>query len=211
MDEARPKPRQLVPRLDDLIVRALAEQYAVYPALDRIPPEYVDSVVALLDPSQIPFTTAAKHISTEKFWERMCRERWSLCDHKNYGLCWKRQYCERHIQGLIEGYFSDAGDEGLQALMEGIKAGAPFVTALQIQQFLSHVDINLILGSLTNLNELSLTCGARNLGMDFDTNLFGMKPNDVNSLALFMANPTCNLTSLTLQQNLIDDQKLQVS
>jgi len=59
-----------VPRLDDLVIKALAENYdsewhflrvskllpfrcAVYPALDRIPTEYLDNVVALLDPQQV--------------------------------------------------------------------------------------------------------------------------------------------------------------
>jgi hypothetical protein len=60
----------MVPRLDDLIVKTLAEGYDIYPALDRIPPEYLDNVVALLDPSQIEFTVAAKYISAEKFWKR---------------------------------------------------------------------------------------------------------------------------------------------
>jgi hypothetical protein len=38
----------------------------VHPAFDRIPPEYLDNVVALLDPSQIDFVVAARYITTEK-------------------------------------------------------------------------------------------------------------------------------------------------
>ena len=79
-----------VPRLDDLVIKCLAENYDIYPALDFIPAEYVDNVIALLDPAAIELTLAAKFIKTEKFWQRLSQERWPICEPAKHGLSWKR-------------------------------------------------------------------------------------------------------------------------
>lgn len=94
----------VVPRLDDLLLKALAESYHVYPAFDRIPNEYVDNVVALLDPSKIRFTVMCTYITSEKFWKRLCTEKWAITELAAYGQSWKRMYVERYVQHLLEEY-----------------------------------------------------------------------------------------------------------
>jgi hypothetical protein len=76
----------------------------VYPAFDRIPVEYIDNVVALLDPSKIRFTTACTYITSETFWKRLCKEKWAITEVAAHGQSWKRMYVERHIAHLIGMY-----------------------------------------------------------------------------------------------------------
>lgn len=194
-----------IPRLDDLVIKALAECYHEYPALDTIPPEYLDSVIALLDLSKITFVVAAKHIATEKFWRRMCEERWQLCQLSKYGSSWKRMYVERHLEELLESYYPSQQQRNYAILIAEVEAAQPFVHALTITQLLSHIDLGPILLRLPHLSSLSLTYGARQLGMDYDKNVFGMKLADVMALSQFLAQTT-TLMELSLTQNLLDDE-----
>lgn len=41
-------------------------------------------------------------IEDEGYWERCCKERWSLCMVTDHGGKWKRMYFEKHIQEIIE-------------------------------------------------------------------------------------------------------------
>jgi hypothetical protein len=75
--------------------------WSVYPAFDRIPAEYLDNVVELLDPSKIKFTTAITYITTEKFWARLCLEKWAVRDLSQHGNSCKRMYAERHLWHMI--------------------------------------------------------------------------------------------------------------
>ena len=50
-------------------------------------------------------------IEEEGYWERCCRDRWSLCVVDDYGDSWKRMYFERHIQEMIENFIPLQSDE----------------------------------------------------------------------------------------------------
>jgi len=199
----------VVPRFDDLIVKAIAENYDVYPCLDRIPTEYVDNVVALLDPSQIEFTAAAKYISTEKFWKRLAQERWPICQVDRHGLSWKRLYIERHLQALLEAYFPSNSGQNFEKLMKELDAGKPFVHNVTIQQLLSHIDVSEVFEDFRNLSMLSLKYGARKIGMDYDKTLFGMQLKDAMFMSKFITK-TRTLTTLCLAENLLTDESIHV-
>lgn len=198
-----------VPRLDDLVVKTLAENYDIYPAFDRIPPEYLDNVVALLDPSQIDFVVAAKYIQTEKFWKRLCLERWPIFKTQEHGLSYKRLYIERHLQALLESYFPSKDGENYERLLSEVKQGAPFVHTIKIQQLLSHVDVAQIMNEFPYLSTLKLTYGARKLGMDYSKALFGMQHPDAMNLAKFL-HKTKSLTTVILRENLLNDESIQI-
>jgi len=90
---AAPRPQVItaaVPRLDDLVIKCLAENYDIYPAIDYIPSEYAENVVALLDPASIELGMASKYIKSEKFWQRLAQERWPICEPAKHGNSWKR-------------------------------------------------------------------------------------------------------------------------
>lgn len=194
-----------VPRLDDLVVKCLAENYDIYPALDRIPPEYLDNVVALLDPSQIEFSVAAKYITTEKFWKRLSQERWPICQIQEHGLSWKRLYIERHTQSLLEAYYPSKGRNNFVRLNNELSAAKPFVHKIKVQQLLSHLDLSEILSSFPNLSTLHLRYGARKLGMDYDKSLFGMQLKDAMNLSKLLVKAPY-LSSLMLPENLLNDE-----
>lgn len=199
----------VVPRLDDLLIKCLAENYDVYPALDRIPAEYLDNVVALLDPSQIEFSVAAKYITTEKFWKRLCQERWPICQIASHGLSWKRLYIERHLQSLFEAYYPSSQGQNFERLMKEVSAGKPYVQTINIQQLLSHLDLSDILIEFPNLSTLTLKYGARKLGMDYDKSLFGMQLKDAMYLSKFLGK-TNTLNRLTLTENLLNDESIHI-
>mmetsp|Transcript_11911 Transcript_11911/g.22708 ORF Transcript_11911/g.22708 Transcript_11911/m.22708 type:complete len:475 (+) Transcript_11911:23-1447(+) len=199
----------VVPRLDDLVVKCLAENYDVYPALDRIPPEYLDNVVALLDPSQIVFTVATKFIESEKFWKRLCQERWPICELANHGMSWKRMYVERHLWSLFEAYYPSNHGQNFEKLMTEVNAGKSFVHTVTIQQLLSHLDLSDILTNFPHLTTLNLKYGARKLGMDYDKSLFGMHLKDAMMLAKLFASSR-SLTRVCLNENLLGDESVHI-
>eukprot|EP00455_Lapot_gusevi_P050365 TRINITY_DN7286_c0_g1_i3.p1 TRINITY_DN7286_c0_g1~~TRINITY_DN7286_c0_g1_i3.p1 ORF type:complete len:422 (+),score=81.13 TRINITY_DN7286_c0_g1_i3:82-1347(+) len=208
-----------VPRLDDLCVQVIAENYHEYPVIDKILPQYVDSVVALLDPTLISLETAAKYIESEKFWKRMC-QKWKNCQAEHHGSSWKRLYLELNLQELLEAYTpakDEKEDQPLEEkksveyenLMRDVQASKSLVHTLKIRQFLSHLDLNDLFKDFPNLSTLDLTYGAKNVGMDYDKSLFGMKLTDVMSLANLLTNTT-TLTRLILSQNLLNDESIHV-
>jgi hypothetical protein len=199
----------MVPRFDDLLLKQIAENYDIYPVFDRIPQEYLDSVINLLDPSKIDFAVAAKYIANEKFWRRLAQERWIICQVKEHGNSWKRLFVERHIQGLLEAYYPSAEQQNHEKLMVDIEAGRPYVYTMQIHQLLSHLDIGKILVEFPHLSSLELKYGAKKLGMDYDKSLFGMQLADAMSVARLLA-PTKTLTKLVLSQNLLNDESVHV-
>jgi len=199
----------IVPRLDDLAIKALAENYHIYPALDRIPPEYVDNVVALLDPSTIDFTSAVKFITTDKFWKRFCHERWAVCDLSKHRMSYKTLYIERHLQELLEHYHPSKSQITFEKLKSQLSVASSFVSTLDIQEFLSHGDICDLFGDFENLTTLRLKYGAPKLGMDYDKALFGMQLRDAASLARLLQRTT-TLSELTLSENLLLDEMLRV-
>lgn len=208
-EEQKPIVTVTVPRLDDLIIKALAENYHICPAFDRIPAEYLDNVVALLDPSQIEFTVAATYITAEKFWRRLCKERWQICETGEHGQSYKRMYVERHLQQLLESYHPSKDLQNYHRLLKQVNASGPFVQTVKIQQLLSHLDLSLILHDFPNLCSLHLQYGARKLGMDYDKILFGMQIPDASSLAKLFSR-TRTLNRITLSDNLINDDVLNV-
>jgi hypothetical protein len=203
--QERERVAAVIPRLDDLIVKALADNYHRYPALDRIPPEYLDSVIALLDPYKISFETAARHVTSEKFWKRLASERWRLCPVREHGNSWRRMYMEHHLAGLIEAYYPSQATNNFRLLMREVDAGMHFVRTLKLKQLLSHLDLAPLLERAPSLCTLDLSYGARKLGMEFDKGLFGMHAADAEALASYLSK-THTLTTLRLQENLLTDE-----
>jgi len=202
-------PRLNIPRLDALACRALAAEYHHYPALDEIPPEYLDNVIAMLDPSKIDFAVACQHIRTEKFWKRLAVERWPIVDPKQHGNSWKRLFVERHLSELIESYYPSKDNTNFTQLLEQVEAGKHFVHTLQIKQLLSNLDLAKALGGLPHLTRLELRYTTRSLGMDYDPSLFGLQLPGAMSLARLIAHST-TLTHLTIRESRISDEACHI-
>mmetsp|Transcript_45925 Transcript_45925/g.33669 ORF Transcript_45925/g.33669 Transcript_45925/m.33669 type:complete len:106 (+) Transcript_45925:478-795(+) len=69
--------------------------------------------------------------------------------------------------------------------------------------------MGIVFGSLPNLAHLSLTYGAKHVGMEYERPLFGMKMSDAKSFADCLRT-THSLVFLSLPGNLIDDDLVSI-
>ena len=77
-------------------------------------------------------------------------------------------------------------------------------------QLPSHINLQLLFDTTAScLTSLTLTYGMKNVGMDYDRSLFGMKLSDCRSLAKSIER-TETLTYLDLSGNLLDDDKVRM-
>lgn len=206
-----------VPRLDDLILKTLADHYATYPAFDRIPPEYLPNLIPLLDLSRISFPVAARHITTELFWQYYCAyrrgvmntTRWQICQLSQHGQSWKRCYIEKYFEDLLESYHPSKEEQNYYRLMKQIDAGKPYVYALTLHSLRSHIDLSDVLQDFPNIGILDLKYGAHRLGMDYDKSLFGMTLQDAVSLSKLLSQ-TRTIHKLTLTENLLNNDLIHI-
>lgn len=177
----------------------------VYPAIDQLPAEYVDMAIHLLDPKKIDFPTAARYISSESFWRRLCLERWPSPDIKPHGNSWKRLYCEKHLTSLIESYYpstetSGDVDASLNLLLVHTQAAAPFVYSLDLHPLapwpVDKLPGDSILGYLPNLHSLSLS-PAPSIGLDFDSSLLLLSAPILQAICMHVSRSR-TLVSLSL-------------
>lgn len=85
-----------------------------------------------------------------------------------------------------------------------------FVHNLKIRQLPSHLDLEILLECMGNSpTSLTLCYGLRNVGMEYERALFGMKLCDCRSLARVLER-TETLTYLDLSCNMLDDDKARM-
>lgn len=121
-------------------------------------------------------------------------------------MSYKQAFIERHIQKLIEDHKAEAGVEELK---KDLWAARYEVFGLDISQLTSHLDMSVVFRNLPNLAYLSLTYGAKHVGMEYERPLFGMKMNDAKIFAECIRS-TQSLISLSLPGNLIDDDLISI-
>lgn len=196
-----------VPRLDDLVIKAMADNYHLCPAFDWIPPEYLDNVVGLLQPGKLDFASSCALVESEKYWCRLARERWNPqnLNLANHGQSWKRLYCEKHIKETMEKYSHSKQQHNYLRLLKEVEACKPFVHTLQLSELLSHLDLSDLLFDFPHLSHLDLKFGARDLGMDYDKSLFGMTLSDSVSLSKLLCHSS-SINRLNLSENLLGDE-----
>jgi hypothetical protein len=68
-------------------------------------------------------------------------------------------------------------------LIEELSASRYDCFSLNITQLLSHLPMDIVFECLPNLSYLSLTYGAKHVGMEYDRQLFGMKMKDAKIFA----------------------------
>jgi hypothetical protein len=98
----------------------------------------------------------------------------------------------------------------LEQLKRLLKFSRRFISALRISQFPSHLDLGLLFDSIgPSLRGLTLTYGMRNVAMDYDRSLFGMKLPDIRALSKNLGGAEA-LVHLSLTANSIDDEKVKI-
>lgn len=222
-----------VPLLTELCVKHIVGNFEDNPILDDLLPKHKSKVLDALS-TEIAMKVTANLVSDEGYWKRCCKARWEVCDINGHGNSWKRMYFERNLEGIIENFVPETTDPAL--LNETLKLSAPYVRGLNIRQLLppvketlikdddasdagsdagqdgpttDHFDFGLITPALVHLEELHLTYGVRDCGMNFEWNLFQFTARDC--LLLAKAIKACHtLKVFHLHRSGVDDEKVRV-
>lgn len=198
------------------------------PILDRLLPEHQRKVLDRL-PTALPLAVTANLVSDEDYWKRCCTERWQVCDISGYGDSWKRMFFERHLENILKSFVPNTTDPN--QVLELIPLCKDYVRKLEVDQFLPplkvdpeeeaddisdsgsdlglgevpvhHYDLGALVTALPYLEELHLTYGVKDCGMNFEWNLFKFTYQDCCNLAgavkkchkLKVMHPKINLSS----------------
>lgn len=122
-----------------------------------------------------PITVTAKNIDHEFYWEEKCKKQLKNVKKEEHGNSYKQAYVELHVQALLEAHKAEASIAELKKELESARYD---VFSLKISQLLSHLDMSIVFRFLPNLAHLSLTYGAKHVGMNYERPLFGMKMSD---------------------------------
>lgn len=160
-------------------------------------------------PLDLDVCVTAPNVSDESYWKRCCLSKpaWKTLEIADHGLTWKQLYLEKHLQELIEEF--DPAVDDLDHLIAAVKACSEYVFTLEIDQLLSHLDLNELCAQLKNLTRLRITYGVKQIGMKYERMLFGMKISDATNLSHIVKAST-TLTTLWLPNNLLDDDLLRM-
>ncbi|CAG2258073.1 Dynein regulatory complex subunit 5 [Mytilus edulis] len=198
------------------------------------PPRYKSKVLDKIS-TDIPLKITANLVQEEDYWNRCCKARWEICDVSQYGGNWKRMYFERNLQQIVENFVPETTDPN--ELNETLPLSANYVKKLDVQQLLppvreapkgpdfddasdagsdagdepecDHFNFAPVLKCLTNLEELHLTYGVSDCGMNFEWNLFKFTARDCLQLAQCVA--ACkHLKVFHLSRSTLDDDKTRV-
>ncbi|XP_009958454.1 PREDICTED: T-complex-associated testis-expressed protein 1 [Leptosomus discolor] len=220
-----------VPRLTELCLQHIVRNFQNNPILDRLLPGHRRKVLDRLSTS-LPLAVTANLINDEGYWKRCCTERWRVCDISNHGDSWKRMFFERHLENILKRFIPNTTDPN--QVLELIPLCKDYVRKLEVDQFLPpvqvdrkeerddlsdtgsdfgfgevsvhHYDLGVLNPALPHLEELHLTYGVKNCGMNFEWNLFNFTHQDCCNLAV--AVKMCpNLKVFKLTQSKVDDEK----
>lgn len=179
------------------------------PILDSLLPEHQRKVLDRLS-TGLPLAVTANLISDEDYWKRCCAERWQVCDISNYGDSWKRMFFERHLENILKCFIPNTTDPN--QVLDLIPICKDYVRKLEVDQFLPplkvdqkeerddlsdtgsdfqlsevsvhHYDLGALITALPHLEELHLTYGVKDCGMNFEWNLFNFTYQDCWNLAV---------------------------
>lgn len=160
-------------------------------------------------PTGLPLAVTANLVSDEYYWKRCCTERWQVCDISSYGGSWKRMFFERHLENILKSFVPNTTDPN--QVLELIPLCKDYVRKLEVDQFLPplkvdpkeeaddisdsgsdlgfgevpmhHYDLGALVTALPYLEELHLTYGVKDCGMNFEWNLFKFTYQDCCNLA----------------------------
>eukprot|EP00798_Chlamydomonas_sp_ICE-L_P006722 gene6722-3393_t len=178
----------LVTPLKDLCVRVVASNFEACPTFGPLPDDYVKKVTDIL-PLDLPLELAGTIIHDEDYWRRRSCARWRSCESTAHGYSWKQLYFERNLQDALEQFDPEINSmDQLRRLM------------VFSRRYVQTVD---------SPSSISVKYNLKNVGMEYDRSLFGMKLGDCRSLAKSLeTNET--LTYLDLSNNGLDDDKVRM-
>lgn len=193
-----------MPTLVELAIDVVAENLILYPSLDGIDEDYIKKDIIKKWSRDIPTHIAAQHIDYEFFWEDCCELKIDNCKKEDHGNSYKQAFIERYLENLLEKHKTDGNQANL---IQELSACRYDCFGLNITQLLSHLDMRIVFENLPNLSYLSLTYGAKHVGMEYDRQLFGIKLSDAVAFAEWIR-MTKSLVKLALPCNLMEDNHI---
>ena len=203
--------------------------------LNDLLPKHKAKVLEKISTS-LPLKVVAHLVEDEGYWKRCCKARWHICDVSAYGNCWKRMYFERNLQEIIEHFVPESTDPTM--LNETMPLSGKYVRRIDIKQLLppvkdtpkgmesddiseadasesgdgpeiDHFDFGTIVPQLPFLEELHVTFGVPDCGMNFEWNLFQFTARDCLLLAKCVA--ACKTMKVfRIHRSKVDDEKVRV-
>ncbi|NXS12250.1 DRC5 protein, partial [Neodrepanis coruscans] len=222
-----------VPHLTELCLQHIIHNFEKNPILNQLLPAHQRKVVDRLS-TDLPLAVTANIVSEEEYWKRCCIERWRVCDVSNYGNSWKRMFFERHLENMLKCFIPNITDPN--QVLKFIPLCKDYVRKLEVDQFLpplqvdqkeerddlsdagsdaepsevpQHYDLRDLITALPYLEELHLTYGVKDCGMNFEWSLFNFTNQDCCNLAA--AVKMCrNLKVFKLTRSKVDDDKTKL-
>jgi hypothetical protein len=208
--KARKKGETAFPSTDieslvEMSLKVVAQNFSLYPELEGVTDENIQRAIVKLIDSAYPITTTARNVEFEFYWEKKCKML-KNCKKEDHGGSYKQAFIERRIQTLLESHKDEAS---IPELVKELEAARYEVFCLIISQLLSHLDMSIVFKNLPNLSYLTLTYGAKHLGMEYERPLFGMKMSDAKIFSECLRTSQ-SLVYLSLPGNLIDDDLISI-
>jgi hypothetical protein len=111
---------RIVPALTDLALNSLVHSFDTSPKYNELLDKHRGQLLKSL-PTSVPLKVTAPLIEDEKYWEKCCKEKWPVCDIKQYDNSWKRFYFEKNIEEIIENFVP--GQTDMKPLLEYLDLG----------------------------------------------------------------------------------------
>lgn len=202
-------PSDEIEDLTELAYKVVAKNFQLYPELNDIDDENIKKEIVKLTDQKLPITTVARNIDFEFYWQKKCLESEEMEDknikREQHGNSFKQAYIETHIQTLLENYRPSGNATEVTRELDAARYEVFCLIITQLQ----HFNISLLFQYLPNLSYLTLTYGAKHVGMEYERPLFGMKMSDATTFKDCLRTTTA-LTYLSLPGNLIDDDLIGI-
>ncbi|XP_006792651.1 dynein regulatory complex subunit 5 isoform X1 [Neolamprologus brichardi] len=181
------------------------EERPIYEDLTSSEKDFIQNRVSL----SLPLHFAANVFPDGVYWKRCCEQKWKVCDVSNYGESWKRMFFERQLENIVELFVPGITEP--KTVLDMVTLCKDHIKKLNIAQLLppvkepqtedeeqaseltlaneddksgmDHFDFRILLGKLTNLEELHLVYKVKSCGMNFEWSMFEMTNRDCESLA----------------------------
>jgi len=197
----------LVTPLKDLCIKTVALNFDNFPSFGNLPDKYIKKITNIL-PLDLPLELVGTLITDEDYWKRRAMARWRNCEVSCHGNSWKQLFFERNLQDALEEY--DPASHDLVNLKRLMTYSRRYVQRVFVTQLPSHLDLQILFDCMVNSpSSLTVTFDLKDVGMDYDRSLFGMKLSDCRCLAKSLEN-TETLTHLDLSRNALDDDKVRM-
>jgi len=223
-----------VPLLTELCLNHIIKNFADNPLLEDLLPRHKSKVLEKID-TGVPLKVTAPLIENEDFWKRCCKSRWTVCDVSKFDNDWKRMYFERNLEDIIETFVPGTTDD--THLNQTLALSSHFVKRLDVKQLLppvkesnsamdddnmsdsgsesgdgpclDHFDMGLVVSKLPFLQEIHITYGVKDCGMNFEWNLFEFTSSDCMLLAKALKG--CSLLKIFhLHKSKVDCEKARI-